>query len=230
MSAQSPLDSSPLLRVDNLAFSFPSQGGRPERVLFKAASLSIFPGDTIGLSADNGVGKTTLLRLMTGLEKRAAGTLTLNGQTIESEADFCALRKTVGFVLQNADHQLFFPDVFDDVAFGPKNLGRSDQEAEADALEALTLLGAEHLAREESFHLSGGQKRLVTIASILAMKPAILLLDEPTTGLDARSVERLITVLKGLPQAKLIVSHDADFLRAVCNRHLTIEDGCLVEK
>ena len=111
--------------------------------------------------------------------------------------------------------------------FGPKNLGATDEEAQAAAWKALRALKAEDLAYSESLDLSGGQKRLVAIASVLAMEPAVLLLDEPTTGLDALARDRLISLLNGLPEAKIVVSHDPGFLKRVCTRLVTIRAGAI---
>ncbi len=209
-----------LLTVKDLSFGY-----TPGNPIFDGATLEVHEGESIGVWSDNGSGKTTLLRCITGLEKRTGGQIFLGGKSIETEADFQQLRRHVGFVLQNPEHQLFFPDVFDDVMFGPRNLGLTDEEAEVVSLEALKSLGAEGLAHSESLCLSGGQKRLVTIASILAMKPEVLLLDEPTTGLDLAARQRLTDLLKCLPQAKIVVSHDFDFLKAVTTRLVTLKHG-----
>ena len=212
-----------LLQVKNLSFGFTGTSR-----LFDGASLTIHEEDQIGLWADNGSGKTTLLRIITGLQKADAMELTLDGKPVTDEQGFRQVRKSFGFVLQNAEDQLFFPEVIDDVMFGPLNLGLSETEARKAALEALSRLGISQLANADSFRLSGGQKRLVSIASILAMRPVGLLLDEPTTGLDAKARARLIEVLGALDGPRLIVSHDMAFLRAVSNRLVSIENGHLV--
>lgn len=210
----------PLLSLEHLVFAY-----KTDAPVFTDASLLIFPGETIGLWSENGSGKTTLLRLVTGLEVKASGRIVLEGRPVETPEDFRELRRHVGFVLQNAENQLFFPEVFDDVMFGPKNLGATDEEAQAAAWKALRALKAEDLAYSESLDLSGGQKRLVAIASVLAMEPAVLLLDEPTTGLDVLARDRLISLLRALPEAKVVVSHDPGFLRRVCTRFVTIREG-----
>lgn len=210
----------PLLSLEHLAFAY-----KADVPVFTDASLSLFPGETIGLWSENGSGKTTLLRLVTGLEAKGSGRIVLEGRPVETPEDFRGLRRRVGFVLQNAENQLFFPEVFDDVMFGPKNLGATDEEAQTAAWKALRALKAEDLAYSESPDLSGGQKRLVAIASVLAMEPAVLLLDEPTTGLDVLARDRLISLLRALPEAKVVVSHDPDFLRRVCTRFVTIREG-----
>ncbi len=213
-----------LLQVRNLSFRYGS-GSSP---LFDGASLDIHPEDQIGLWADNGTGKTTLLRIITGLVTPQRMDLTLDGEPVLDEEGFRRVRRRFGFVLQNPDDQLFFPEVIADVMFGPLNIGMTEEEARKSAEEALAAMGIAHLAGSESFHLSGGQKRLVTIASILSMKPEGLLLDEPTTGLDARARANLTGVLRSLPGPRLVVSHNRDFLSAVSNRILGIRDGRLV--
>ncbi|HBC69235.1 MAG TPA: energy-coupling factor ABC transporter ATP-binding protein [Sutterella sp.] len=212
-----------LLQVKNLSFGF-----ERDSMLFDKASLTIHEEDQIGLWADNGTGKTTLLRIITGLQKAASMELYLNEKQVTDEQGFRQVRRQFGFVLQNAEDQLFFPEVIDDVMFGPLNLGLGERQAREAALEALSRLGISQLAGADSFHLSGGQKRLVSIASILAMRPIGLLLDEPTTGLDAKARSRLADVLKSLTGPRLIVSHDMGFLTAVSNRLVSIEQGHFV--
>lgn len=212
-----------LLEITDLHYA-PS----PERVLFDGAALAVHEDDRIGLWADNGMGKTSLLRILTGLLRPQSMKLLLDGEPIESEDDFKRVRRRFGYVLQNADDQLFFPEVIDDVMFGPLNLGMSSREAYAAAEETLRSLGILDLRHSETRSLSGGQKRLVSIASILAMHPTGLLLDEPTTGLDEKARERLIGILNGLPGPRLIVSHDREFLLAVSHRLVGIRSGHLV--
>ena len=212
-----------LLQVKNLSFGFDR-----DHMLFDKASLTIHEEDQIGLWADNGTGKTTLLRIITGLQKADAMELYLDEQPVTDEEGFRRVRRQFGFVLQNAEDQLFFPEVIDDVMFGPLNLGMKEGQAREAAEEALMRLGISQLAAADSFQLSGGQKRLVSIASILAMRPVGLLLDEPTTGLDAKARSRLADVLKSLTGPRLIVSHDMGFLTAVSNRLVSIEQGHFV--
>ena len=209
-----------LIEVKDLTFGY---RGRPP--LFDGAALAIHEDDQIGLWADNGTGKTTLLRILTGLVRPQSMTLTLDGRVISDEEGFRAVRRHFGFVLQNPDDQLFFPEVLDDVMFGPLNLGLSYEEARERSEAALGELGIAELAHAESFRLSGGQKRLVSLACVLSMAPDGLLLDEPTAGLDRGARERLIRVLQGLRGPRLCVSHSMAFLQAVSSRLVTIRDG-----
>lgn len=208
-----------LLEVKNLSFS------RSDRVIFRNAAFSLAPKESLGLCGPIGCGKTTLLRILTGLERPQTMSLSLEGVPVTAQKDFQRLRRKVGCVLQNPDDQLFFPEVIEDVMFGPLNLGLSYAQARTRALDVLSMLGIANLAESISFRLSGGQKRLVSIACILAMEPEVILLDEPTTALDHASVDRLTKTIESLQIAKLIVSHDYAFLKRVCGRMVTIRDA-----
>lgn len=152
-----------LLEVKNLSFS------RSDRVIFRNAAFSLAPKESLGLSGPIGCGKTTLLRILTGLERPQTMSLSLEGVPVTAQKDFQRLRRKVGYVLQNPDDQLFFPEVIEDVMFGPLNLGLSYAQARTRALDVLSMLGIANLAEDISFRLSGGQKRLVSIACILAL-------------------------------------------------------------
>lgn len=213
-----------ILAAQDLVFGY---SHRPP--LLAGIHLALHTGDRIGLVGANGSGKTTLLRLLTGLLRPTDGAILFRGQPVTGEAQFRRLRQAVGYCLQNAEDQLFSPVVLDDVAFGPLNLGLSPEAARARAEETLTLLGIQDLASRLTHRLSGGEMRLVALAGVLAMEPELLLLDEPTTGLDPATRQRLITILQELPTARLIVSHDWDFLEATCQRFLLLEAGRLHE-
>lgn len=210
----------PILATQDLSFGYP---GRP--LLFDRLHLSLSAHDRIGLVGANGSGKTTLLRLLTGLIRPTAGRIFFDGEEVSSEAEFRRLRQTVGFALQNAEDQILYPTVLDDVAFGPLNQGLSPEKARSRAEETLAMLGLADFAERITHRLSGGEMRLVALAGVLAMRPRLLLLDEPTTGLDPTTRERLITILQDLPTARLVISHDWDFLEATCDRFLLLEAG-----
>lgn len=217
---------SPVYRIRHLCFTY----RETQKVIFDDAELSVAADDAIGLWADNGSGKTTLLRLMTGLMRPDRGEFTFLDEPLTDEASFARVRPRVGYVLQNAEDQLFFPEVLEDVMFGPLNLGASPEVARERALESLRLLHIESLAHAQNHRLSGGQKRLVSIASILAMRPAMLLLDEPTTGLDVKATAMLTDVLNHLSVPRIVVSHHRDFLDRVSRRIVGIEKGRLIEQ
>jgi len=198
---------------------------RGGRAVLRDASLSLGMGERVGLLGDNGAGKTTVMRALVGLEPLSAGRLTAFGQSPKSEADFVAVRAKAGFLFQDPDDQLFSPTVIEDVMFGPLNLGATPSEARATARDTLDRLQLSSLADRITHHLSGGEKRLVALACVLAMQPLVLLLDEPTNALDRSARERLITVLRGLDQAMLVVSHDLGFLADITTRVVALEGG-----
>ena len=150
-----------------------------------------------------------------------------HGRALHNEKDFYVLRCAVGFVLQHAEDQLFFPTVLEDVAFGPLNLGLTPEAARARALETLERLGLAGFEQRLTHRLSGGEKKLVSLATVLAMKPEALLLDEPTNGLDNAARERIIQILQTLDTARITISHDWDFLERTSSQYLTIDNGRL---
>ncbi len=211
--------STPLLETRNLAFA------HLDRPVLRVINLRLGAGERVGLIGANGAGKTSLLHLLVGLEQPSRGEILAFGQLCQREADFRSVRARVGLVFQDPDDQLFCPTVLEDVAFGPLNLGHSRQQARARAEATLATLGLGDFAARITTRLSGGEKRLVALATVLAMAPEVLLLDEPTNGLDAASEARLIAHLERLPQAMLIVSHDQRLLRRLSTRALALIDG-----
>ncbi len=197
--------------------------GRP--CLFRGLDFALHKGERVGLYGPNGSGKTTLLRLLTGLERPSAGVLRFHGKAVESEDDLCRLRCGLGFVLQNSDDQLFCASVLEDVAFGPLNLGMKRDEARSRAMEALRSLGIEELAARAPHRLSGGEKKLAAMATVLSMHPEALLLDEPTMFLDEQARALLSDILKKQDLARIVVSHDKDFLRETSTLFMRIEQG-----
>ncbi len=214
--------SDPLIEMRGLTYRTPT-----ERDVLDGLDFSIFEGERVALTGSNGAGKSTLLHIMVGLLKADAGTIYAFGKERVSEADFHEVRCRAGLCFQVAEHQLFCPTVAEDVGFGPLNLGKSHKETRHITQEVLSKLGLEGYETRITHHLSGGEKRLVALASVLAMTPAVLLLDEPTAGLDESAEQRLVEVLNQLPQAKLIVSHDDAFLKAVTDKSLTLARGQL---
>ncbi len=213
----------PLIELDEISFRYPGQ----ERVL-QRLSFSLYEGERIGLVGSNGSGKSTLLHLIMGLVFPDAGTLRLFGKTRSQEEDFRHLRPRMGFVFQNADDQLFSPTVLEDVAFGPLNMGKKPAEALALSRDMLKKLGLEGFEHRLTHKLSGGEKKLVSLATVLVMEPELLLLDEPTTGLDEQTVARMVALLNDLDIGYLVVSHETDFLRAVTKKIYTMDQGRIV--
>jgi len=215
--------SDPLLELRGIGFGYPGRG------VLTGIDLSLMPGDRVALVGPNGAGKSTLLHLLVGLHRPTAGEVRAFGRVRRSERDFHEVRGRVGLLFQEADDQLFCPTVLEDVAFGPLNLGRSPAEARADAHQTLAVLGLAGFADRVTHRLSTGERRLVALATVLAMHPEVLLLDEPTSGLDEATEARMTAHLAGLPQAMIIVSHDRAFLGRLANRALLLADGRLLD-
>ncbi|NEV60864.1 energy-coupling factor ABC transporter ATP-binding protein [Thiorhodococcus minor] len=215
--------SAPLIELRQIAFDY------PERPVLDGVSFALNAGDRVALIGPNGAGKTTLLHLIVGLKRPTSGRILAFGAACRSEQDFHQVRARVGLVFQDSDDQLFCPTVLEDVAFGPMNLGRSATEARQDALSTLAQLGLSGFAERVTHRLSAGEKRMVALATVLAMHPDVLLLDEPTNGLDETTEQLLVEHLAALPQAMIMVSHDRRFLERLSTRALKLGDGRLVE-
>ncbi|KIZ47267.1 MULTISPECIES: ABC transporter ATP-binding protein [Rhodopseudomonas] len=212
----------PLFDVRGIVFAYP---GQPN--VLDGVDLALHPSERLCVVGPNGAGKSTLLQILVGLLLPRAGTVTAFGSVRRVERDFHDVRRRAGFVFQDPDDQLFCPTVAEDVAFGPRNLGKTRQEAAMIVDATLEQLELSHLRDRVTHKLSGGEKRLVTLAAVLAMQPEVLLLDEPTNALDERIYGRLIDILTGLPQAMIVVSHDPHFRRAIGTRSVGLGDGRL---
>ncbi len=211
-----------LLEITDLSHSFAQRG----KVLDKV-SFTLNSGEKLALTGANGAGKTTLLQLLVGLIPRQSGDILSLAQLQKTEADFVQLRQRVGLVFQDPDDQLFCPSVLEDVMFGPLNQGFTVLEASQSAQKILEQLALQHLADRMASELSGGEKRLVTLAAVLVMQPKVLLLDEPTNALDTQAKQKLLTLLQGLDQAMLIISHDQPFLQQLATGSLELKDAKL---
>lgn len=211
-----------ILALEHISFAY---AGRP--ALFDNLCFTLNRGERTGLYGPNGSGKTTLLRLIMGLETPQSGRVLFHNAPVDDDHTRHRLRCGIGFVLQNSDDQLFSPTVLEDVAFGPLNLGMKRHEARDRAMETLESLGLTTLADRQTHRLSGGEKKMVSIASVLSMRPEALLLDEPTAFLDEEARERIIHILQGQNLARIVVSHDRDFLEQTASSFLCIRDGVL---
>lgn len=212
-----------ILALKNIHFAY---AGQPP--VLDGASLRLEAGQRLSIAGPNGAGKSTLFRIALGLQRPTSGTVTVFGKERRVEADFHEVRRRIGLVFQDPDDQLFCPTVAEDIAFGPLNLGRTKGEALAIVDKVLTDLNLMHLRDRITHKLSGGEKRLVTLATVLAMEPEALLLDEPTNALDTKNEARLLEILQGLPQAILLVSHNPAFRAALAPNTLELQDGKLV--
>ncbi|KAA5601812.1 energy-coupling factor ABC transporter ATP-binding protein [Blastochloris sulfoviridis] len=201
---------------------------RAGRVVLDRVSLTLQPGERVALAGANGAGKTTLLRTLVGLERPKSGRLVAFGAERRAERDFREVRARAGLLFQDPDDQLFAPTVIEDVAFGPLNLGLPPAAAVARAEATLDRLGLIHLAHRITHHLSGGEKRLASLAAVLAMEPEALLLDEPTNALDGAHLARLTDILCTLDVAMVVVSHDYALLERLADRAVLMKNGRLV--
>jgi cobalt/nickel transport system ATP-binding protein len=207
------------LVVDGLTSSYPDN----PRVL-QDVSLKLKPGERVGIIGPNGAGKTTLFLSVCGVLKPEGGEIVLFDEPLVPGH----FRPEIGMVFQNSDDQLFSPSVRDDVAFGPQNLGLSKEEVAARVEQALSTTGVTDLADRPPHHLSGGEKRMVSIAGVLAMQPKLIIYDEPSANLDIRSRRRLIRFLKKTSEALLLASHDLELVLEVCDRVMLIDNGVVV--
>jgi cobalt/nickel transport system ATP-binding protein len=214
--------SEPLVHLDEVSFSY-----GPRRPVLDRCTLCVHASERIGLAGPNGSGKTTLLAMIVGLLRPTTGGVTVLSKPRRTERDFHEVRGRVGLMFQDADDQLFCPTVAEDVAFGPLNLGKPRHEVRRIVSQTLDSLGLGGYEQRITYKLSGGEKRLVALATVLAMEPEVLLLDEPAVGLDDAAVERVASILLQLPQAMVIVSHDRVFLDRLANRHLILSHGRL---
>ncbi len=189
-------------------------------------SCRIEHGESVGIVGANGAGKSTLLLHLNGLLTPAEGQVVI-GDIPVTEKTRDQIHRSVGFIFQDADDQLFMPTVLDDVAFGPMNMGLSPAEARARAQAALESVDAVQLARRAPYRLSGGEKRAAAIAGVLAMSPSILVLDEPSAGLDPAARRRLIALLCSFSHTRVIATHDLDLVLDVCTRVLVLHGGSL---
>ena len=195
--------------------------------VLKDISLSIEEGASVGLVGANGAGKSTLMKLLVGLLKPTSGQVQICGLNVEKK-NLAEIRRRIGYVFQDADNQLFMSTVYEDIAFGPLNYGLSRDEVERKVQAAMEQTGTTHLKDQPVYQMSGGEKRLVSIATILAMEPDCILMDEPEAALDPRNRRRLIELLKTLKPAKLIASHDLDLILDTCDRVILMSHGQIV--
>lgn len=210
-----------IIKLENISYAYPGS----EILVLRNLNLEINRGDRIGMIAPNGSGKTTLLHTIMGLCIPESGSIRIFGKELKEEKDFIPLRSRIGLLFQDSDDQLFCPTVVDDVAFGPLNLGYSKAEALDIAQKTLDRLGIRAFEDKITHRLSGGQKRLVALAAVLAMDPEVLLLDEPTAGLDAKVKDELIAILNQLEISYFVISHEFDFVSAVTDKIYSMENG-----
>ena len=207
------------VEVRNLHFAYPDG-----HTAIRSLTFEILHGESVGVIGANGAGKSTLLMLLMGVLFPDGGEI-LVGDTHLTRKTMTMIRERLGMVFQDPDDQLFMTTVRDDVAFGPRNYGLDEQEVDNRVTEALEQVGIPHLSDRAPFKLSGGEKRAAAIATVLSMKPDILIMDEPTASLDPKSRRRLIGLLQSFDHTKIITSHDLDMVLETCQRVIVIKEG-----
>ena len=211
-----------LLKIEHLSFAYE----KDEQVL-NDINFVAHDGESIGIIGANGIGKSTLMKLLVGLNLNYKGTLEVAGHSVNKK-NLNHVREHIGYVFQDSDSQLFLSTIEDDVAFGPQNYGLSDEEVEKRVAEALEKVHITELRKKHTYKLSGGEKKLASIATILAMEPDIIIMDEPSIALDPRTRKNLIKILNEIKSLKLITSHDLDFIMDTCERTVLLDDGHII--
>lgn len=217
MSGEKPLP--PALELRGVRFVYTH-----DAPVLSDLDLVVDPGERVGVIGPNGAGKTTLFHLISGLLVPKAGQIAVHGRPVRPGR----FNPEVGLVFQEPDDQLFCPSVHEDVAFGPSNMGLPPEQVQHRVAEALAKVGASALAQRPVQHLSGGEKRVVCLAGVLAMQPRLIIFDEPSAGLDLRNRRRLLNLLQGLEQTLLIASHDLELLLEACTRVILLDQGRVV--
>ena len=210
-----------ILETESLRFAY--HDGRP---VLDGVTVSVLHGESVGLVGPNGAGKSTLLMHFNGILK-GRGKVLVDGMPVEKD-NLRAIRRIVGWISQDSGDQLFMPTLFDDVAFGPLNMGLDDGEVKARAEEALAMVGLSGLGERSPQHLSGGERKAAAIAAVLSMRPQVMLLDEPTNDLDHAARRALIDFLRLLPVTKVIASHDLEMIIDLCPRVIMLDAGRVV--
>ena len=211
-----------LLKIKDLSFTY-EDGNK----VLDGLNLTAHDGESIGIVGANGIGKSTLMKLLVGLYLNFEGELEVAGHPVNKK-NLSHIREHVGYVFQDSDSQLFLSTVEEDVAFGPQNYGLSDEEVKRRVDEALEKVHITHLRGKHNYKLSGGEKKLAAIATILSMEPDIIIMDEPSIALDPRNRRNLIGILNEIQALKIITSHDLDFIMDTCTRALLLDEGRII--
>lgn len=211
-----------MIRIENLSYFY--EDGKNA---LKDINLEIKKGETIGLIGGNGAGKSTLIKLLVGVLQSNHGKIMVD-DIILNKHNIKEIRKRIGVVFQNSDNQLFMNNVYDDIAFGPRNNKLSEEEIKIKIDNIAQKLNIENLLKKSPNNLSGGEKRKVSIGTVLVMEPSYILFDEPTSFLDPKGKRNFIEIVKELDTAKIIATHDLDIVKKVCDRVIVLKDGCIV--
>lgn len=208
--------------IDNITYHYP---GGYEAI--SELSLKIFHGESVGIIGANGAGKSSLLKLLVGIIKAESGSITI-GDVLLTAKTLNGIRQNIGYTFQDANHQLFMNTVYDDVAFAARSMHLEVSQIDFLVKKALETVGAYHLKDKAPYRLSGGEKRAVAIATVIALEPNILILDEPSVALDPKSRRNLIRTLDEFKHTKLIATHDLDMVVDLCERCVVLKDGKIV--
>ena len=208
--------------VNNVSFGYEKEHRILSDISFHAAET-----DSIGIIGANGVGKSTLLKLLVGLHLDFEGSIRVEEIPVE-KSTLSQIRSKIGYVFQDSDSQLFMTTAYEDIAFAPRNYGLPENEVQRRVEQALRLTGIEHLKDKQIYKMSGGEKKLVSIATILSMTPDIILMDEPSIALDPRNRRNLIRILNSFGHLKIIASHDLDLILDTCKRTILMADGKII--
>jgi cobalt/nickel transport system ATP-binding protein len=215
----------PSLQIENLAFAYPDGN----QALY-GINLRVENGERVALLGPNGAGKTTLVMHLNGIHPAMQGEVFIAGEKVDTtnKESLQRIRAKVGIVFQDPDDQLFMPTVGEDVAFGPYNMGKRGGELDAVVDEALALVGMSEFKDRPPHHLSFGQRRRVAVATVLAMKPEILVLDEPSSNLDPASRRELAEIIRSLDVTVVMVTHDLPYAQELCERSVILSGGIIV--
>ncbi len=208
-----------MININQIDVSY--QNGHPA---LKNMSLQVNKNETVGLIGANGAGKSTLIKTIVGILLPESGSIEIDGLTV-TKSNLRKIRERVGVVFQNPEDQLFMSNVYDDIAFGIRNMGFDEVNVEQKVSKILKNLGIERLIEQNSSKLSGGEQRLVAIASVMVMEPGFVIFDEPTSFLDPKTRRKLIGLLKGYSVTKLIATHDLDMALELCDRVIILKGG-----
>ncbi len=210
------------ITVEHVSFRYEKQIDILQDITFSAHA-----SESISLIGANGVGKSTLLKLLVGLNLPTQGSISIDTLPVQPKY-FPEIREKIGYVFQDSDSQLFMSTAYEDIAFAPRNYGLPQKEIDARVNHALDAIGIQHLRDKQIYKMSGGEKKLVSIATILSMTPDVILMDEPSIALDPRNRRRLIQLLNSFSQIKIIASHDLDMILETCERTILLSDGKIV--
>lgn len=213
-----------IVKVSNLNFSYPNNKGKN---VLENICFSVGRGESVGIIGANGAGKSTLLRILTGLIDADSGNIEIEGMLLEKK-NLAKIRQSLAYVFQDSQNQLFLTRVKDELSFAPDNYRYSKEKKEKKIQDAVDATGIENLLDRQVFHLSGGERKLVALASVLTTEPSILLMDEPSAALDPVNRRNLIQLIGRLPEAKLITSHDLDMIWDTCDRVILMNKGSIV--